>query len=91
MPEPDWTQVFASLGPVGGTLLFVWWLLSKTGFAKGEDPTRGDINHKLEHAIRQLDGLDAKMDRMDRETTDRLARIETTHKDLSRRVERIEK
>ena len=90
MAEIDWTATFAALGPVGGTLLVVFLFLHKTGFLKGEDPSRVDLDHKLDHAIRQLDAIDTKTDRIDREQTDRLARIETMQAEMARRISRLE-
>lgn len=80
MNGSDWGNIVAAFGPVGAAVIAVVFVLAKSGFLQRDDPSRSDVMSKLDKMDEKLDGV-----------RDRLTGVEVTQRELSRRVDRLDR
>lgn len=83
MGGTDWGGLIAAFGPTGALAVAVIYALSKSEFLRRDDPSRNDV-------LSAVRATNDKLDKMDRDLTDRLARIETIQKEHGRRLDKLE-
>lgn len=83
MNDVNWGSLAAAIGPVGTLAIAILYLISRTDVLKRDDPSRNDV-------LNEVRTTNAKLDKMDRELTDRLARIETRQSEHGRRLDKLE-
>lgn len=91
MTGNDWTNLVTALGPVGAIIVAVTYVFIRSGFLAREDPSRSDIIDRID----RLDGkMDQKMSNLDDKIgalRDRQTNIEASMREISRRMDRIDR
>lgn len=96
MPEPDFTALFATLGPVGGAIVGLIWLIKYTGFGRiPDDPTRGDVLAEVK-AMRRENAEESRAIRNEimgvkEQVTELRARTQENIAEHGRRMDRLER
>ena len=96
MPESELLKVFASLGPVGGAIFGLIWLVKYTGFGRvSDDPGRGEILSEIK-ALRKENAEESRAIRNEimgvkDQVTELRARTQENIAEHGRRMDRLER